>query len=124
MKRPEQILQQQVTKFINLATPGLIWWHTPNASGRRSPVAGAILKSMGVRPGVADITILLPTGKAAFIELKAGKGRLAEGQQTFRDDVERLGCQWAEARSLADVEAILHGWLSPLGWTLKARASA
>jgi hypothetical protein len=124
VKRPEQALQQQVVAFMNLAAPGLLFWHTPNQSGRRSPVAGAILKSMGVRAGVPDITILLPTGKAAFIELKAGNGRLTEGQQAFRADVERLGCPWAEARSLADVEAILNRWLSPLGWTLKARAAA
>lgn len=122
MLRPEQQLQQQVAGFIRKAYPGLLWWHTPNQSGRRDAARlGKILKSMGVLAGVPDLTIILPTGHAAFIELKAGKGKLTEGQEAFRDKCQSVGCFWAEARSLEEVAEALHRWLHPLGWTSRAR---
>ena len=124
MKRPEQALQQQVARFINQAAPGLLWWHVPNSSGNRGPKLGGILKSMGVKAGVPDLVFVLPTGRAGFIELKAGTGKLTDSQKDFRDRVTDAGAFWAEARSVAEVEDILHRWLTPFGWKLQARVSA
>lgn len=120
MKRPEQALQQAVVKFIDLAAPGLMFWHTPNSSGNRGAMLGGIMKSMGVMAGVPDLTILLPNAKTAFIELKAGRGALSGPQKLFRDEVTARGFAWAEARSVEEVEEILGRWLLPYGWTLKA----
>jgi len=124
VKRPEQALQQQVARFINQAAPGLLWWHVPNSSGNRGPKLGGILKSMGVKAGVPDLVFVLPTGRAGFIELKAGTGKLTDSQKDFRDRVTDAGAFWAEARSVAEVEDILHRWLTPFGWKLQARVSA
>jgi hypothetical protein len=123
MKRPEQDLQKAICRFIDLAAPGLIYFHPANEVGRSSVRLGAIRKSIGVKPGIPDLVFVLPHGKAAFIEVKAGKGRLTEAQEAFRLLCDERGIPWALARSVADVEAILHGWLNGFGWTLKARAA-
>lgn len=123
MKRPEEALQRQVAAYLNAAYPGLTWWHTANGMGRSRAEAG-ILKAMGVKAGVPDLTIIMPTGSAAFIELKAAKGRLSESQKAFRDGVQACGCFWAECRSLAEVAGTLDAWLGPLGHKAKARIAA
>lgn len=124
MRRPEQALQQSVAAYLDHVMPHLLWWHVPNSSGNRGARLGGILKSMGVKAGVPDLVLILPNGLAGFIELKAGRGKLTEAQEAFRDRAVKLGCLWAEARSLADVEDILTNWFQPFGWTLKAKIAA
>ncbi|CAN7306552.1 VRR-NUC domain-containing protein [Phenylobacterium sp. LjRoot164] len=124
MRRDEQVFHQQVARFINAAYPGLLWFHAPNGAGNRGVKLGAILKSMGVRAGVPDITIVLPTGHAAFIELKTATGSLSKEQREFRDQAKAAGAFWCMARSLDEVADQLHAWLNPLGWTSKARLAA
>lgn len=123
MKRPEQELQQQAVRFIRLAYPGLIFWHTANQVGNRTMREMGILKAMGQRAGVADLTFILPHGIAAFMEFKAGSGKLTSAQQIFRADVEKHGCLYAEVRSLEEVQDVLWRWLNPFGWVAKARAA-
>lgn len=124
VQRAEQAFQQQVASYLDHVVPGLLWWHVPNGAGNRGVRLGGILKSMGVKAGVPDIAMVLPMGRAAFIELKTPKGSLSADQKAFRDRAVAINAFWAEARSLADVEAILERWLTPFGWTLKARISA
>lgn len=123
MRRPEQILQQQVVRFLDMAYPAVLAFHCPNG-GARSAVEGAILKSMGVRPGVPDLCLLLPCGRTAWIELKAGKGKLTAAQEAFRDKAQALDHFWAEARSPNEVADILERWLQPFGILAKARLAA
>lgn len=123
MKRPEQALHIEVAKYLALAIPDLTYFHVPNSSGNRGPGLGGIMKAMGVRPGVPDFCFVLPHGAAAFIELKAGKGKLSPSQQAFKASLP-LGALWAEARSIAEVQEILERWLTPFGWNLRARVSA
>lgn len=119
MFRPEQALQQQVVRYLDAAHPGLIFYHPANG-GARSAVEGAILKSMGVKAGVADLAFVLPDGRAAFVELKAGKGSASPAQKRFRADCEMQGVPYAECRSLAEVEGTLAAW----GVAGRARISA
>lgn len=123
MKRPEQALQQQVCRYIDAAYPGLTYFHPANG-GARSVVEGAIFKTMGVKAGVPDLVFVIPTGRVGFIELKAGKGKLTESQEAFRDKVRESGAWWSEARSVAEVAEILEKWLLPFGWVPKARVAA
>jgi hypothetical protein len=124
MKREEQAFHQQVARYINAAYPGLLWFHSPNSSGNRGARLGGILKSMGVLAGVPDISIVLPNGTAAFIELKAGKGSLSPAQKEFRERAQSHGAFWAQARSIQEIEDQLQKWLQPFGWTAKARIAA
>lgn len=122
MRRPEQLLQQQVAEYLALAYPDLVWWHTANNA--RSAHIGGILKSMGVRAGVADLAFVLPNGQAAFLELKAKRGVLSEAQEQFAAAVIRSGGMWAMARSLTGAADILRFWLGPLGCPARATIAA
>ena len=103
--RPEQAIQKAVIQYLmileNLGE--LTFFHVPNG-GRRSKTEGGIFKAMGVKPGVADLVILLPGGRTAFIEIKAGKGRLSPAQKAFRNTAEVLGFPFAECRAVDEVE--------------------
>jgi hypothetical protein len=123
MKRPEQQLQISVVQFIERALPGMLFFHVPNGGGRSKAEAG-ILKAMGVKAGIPDLVLLLPTSKVAFIELKASRGSLSPAQREMRDELTRRGFLWAEAKSLEQVEDILTEWLRPYGWSLNASVKA
>lgn len=87
-KRPfsEQMVQRAVCGHLYArAQPGLVWFHVPNG-GYRKPIEAAILKGLGVRPGVADL-IFLYCGCFYALELKATKGRLTDAQGQFMREV-------------------------------------
>lgn len=120
MMRPEQVLQIQAARMLELAIPDFVFFHVPNGGGR-SKVEGAILKAMGVKAGVADFVIVLPGGRIGFLELKADKGALSQSQREFRDKVRGLGCIWGEARSLEGVWDLVEAWFRPWGHAMKVR---
>ncbi len=72
---------------------------------------GAILAGMGVRAGVPDFTLILPSsGKAAFLELKSRKGRLSPAQREFREACMAAGALWAMARTTDEAIEVLRSW--------------
>jgi hypothetical protein len=76
-QRPEDCVQRAVCQHLHIrGVRGLLWWHTPNG-GKRRPIEAAIMKSLGVRAGVADL-ILLHAGRIFALELKP---RMAGQQQ-------------------------------------------
>ena len=115
----ERDLHIAIVHYLRRVMPAdITWWHCPSGEHRDIRTAQK-LKAMGTIPGVADLNFVLPGGFAAFIELKADKGRLSPAQQAFREAVEGLGARFAECRSLVDVEATLTAW----GVQLKGRLS-
>jgi len=86
-----------------------VWYAVPNGE-YRSKRTGARLKAMGVRPGVADIAIILPGGKSAFMELKSPTGRLSPDQRVFRADAETAGALYAVASTPEQAQDILASW--------------
>lgn len=106
---PEDRLQMQVVQFLKAAAPDCLYWHVPNG-GSRNVIEARKLQSMGVRPGVADLSFVLPGGRAAFIELKAGKGRQQPSQAVFEEEVSGLGAAYTVCRSVDDVQRTLTGW--------------
>jgi hypothetical protein len=69
-RRPEDCVQRTVCQHLRIrGARGLLWWHTPNG-GKRRPIEAAIMKSLGVRAGVADL-ILVHAGRMFALELKA-----------------------------------------------------
>lgn len=76
---PEERLQRAVAQYLRPAVRDAecLWWHVPNG-GHRAPSTAARLKLMGVRAGVPDLAFILPGGRCAYIELKAGPGRLTD----------------------------------------------
>jgi len=77
----EHDLHQAVVELLTwAAVKGLVWYHVPNGELRPGRT-GAILAGMGTRPGVADFALVLPGGRAAFLELKSPTGRLSPAQR-------------------------------------------
>lgn len=123
------------------AHPWAMWWHTPN-EGERKTQTGQLLVAMGLRSGVGDLAFVfqlpvkrwcpaqgkgegrgshVPTvvAQAAYIELKReGGGKLSDAQEAFRDHCAVVGAWWAEARTVAEVDAQLRAWLEPWGVVL------
>lgn len=103
-------LQRYTVQLLKLcAVRTLVWFAVPNGEAR-SKATGAKLKSMGVRPGVADFAFTLPGGRSAYLELKAPAGRPSPEQRVFRADVEVAGALYAVARTPEEVEATLADW--------------
>lgn len=115
----EDQIQRAVASYLKLALRDseCLWWHVPNGE-YRSPKTAAKLKAFGVRPGVPDISLILPGGYPAFIELKAAKGVLSPAQKAFRDEAIAKGALWALCRSVEEVAITLNNWGVPLRATL------
>lgn len=58
-------------------------------------------------PGLADITGVLPGGRAIYVECKVGKDKPSVDQKAFRAMVERAGAVYVLARSIVDMEGCL-----------------
>jgi hypothetical protein len=84
------------------------WYAIPNG-GKRDAIAGARLKAEGVVPGAPDLGFVLPFGLAAFLEIKAAKGRQSEAQEWVETCITRLGGQYFIAHSIEEAWSILAG---------------
>lgn len=113
----EDQLQITVARFLKIVAPDLVFYAVPNG-GFRNVREAAKLKAMGVKAGVADLAVVLPDLRAAFIELKTATGRVNANQAEFQSTCDRLGIPYAVCRSVDDVAATLKGW----GVNLRARS--
>lgn len=109
--REEDALQQVCVEMCRLLWPGVVVFHVPNGGGRSAP-EGAILKKLGVLPGVADLVVLMPGATAGFIELKSMRGVQRESQREFALRVKALGFRYALCRTSREFEETMRGWMS------------
>jgi hypothetical protein len=80
-------------------------WHCPNG-GRRTYEEARAFKRMGVKPGVPDIQVAVPSGEyhGLFIEFKSKHGKLIESQKKMHKHLIEAGYKvdtvydWHEAR--------------------------
>lgn len=68
---------------------------------------GALRKSRGVMPGLADVWVFAPHGKLICFELKAGHGRVSEAQYAMAAMLRRCGIWTYTCRTLEEVEVAL-----------------
>jgi hypothetical protein len=88
--RPEQQIHRAVVQHLRQrGVPGLVLLHPANG-GARKPVEAAIFKSLGVRPGAADL-LLWHDGKSFALELRAEGCRPTVAQLEFLDDMKNAG---------------------------------
>ncbi len=90
-------LRKQLFYYVPNASAGPVWWR-------------AKLKRLGLLAGVPDIALILPSGQAAYMEVKTPTGRLSDDQKAFRDAAIGLGALWAEVRSVNDAATVLELW--------------
>lgn len=129
MKRaaPEQVLQISVAQYLRtVLAPEVVWTAIGHGGGGRT--RGALLKAMGLLPGVADIVIYWHAQKFHFhqvpvdlpaighIELKSTKApkKPPPMQDAFAQRVLALGHHHAVCRSLDAVAASLALWGVPM----------
>ena len=110
MKRgnPEQIFHQSVAQYLAAVLPPEVLWTTIGHGGG-GKVRGALLKSMGVLPGVADV-LAFHDGKFFAMELKSAEGKLTEAQSNFLSAIEAAGGYTAVCKTLDRALACLEAW--------------
>lgn len=108
-KRPEASLQKTVVAHLLLnGAPGMMFHSIPNEA-KRSPALGAEMKRMGMKPGAADLFLLI-RGKACYLELKRKGEKPRKEQIDFGLEAVDCGGDWAFADSIDDALAILTRW--------------
>jgi hypothetical protein len=106
---PEAAIQRAV--FQHLAArgaPGVFAFHPANGGYRKS-IEAAILKGLGVRPGVPDV-IAIREGRVYGLELKAEGGRTTEKQLETIAAMEAAGAFTAIAEGLDRALTVLEAW--------------
>ncbi len=103
----ENQVHEAVVEYLTLRK--YLFWHVPNES--KSHISWRRkLARMGTLPGVPDISLILPGGQAAFMEIKSPTGRLSPAQRAFRDAATKLGAKWSVVRSVGDAATALELW--------------
>jgi hypothetical protein len=104
-KKNEHALQAMCVKWFRYAHPGVMLFAVPNG-GARSAVTGAVLKSEGALPGVADLFLCAPSVNAdgqsvhgLFIEMKTETGVWRKNQQEFAAAVRAAGYRYEVVRT-------------------------
>jgi sporulation protein YlmC with PRC-barrel domain len=109
MRRPEQTLQRTILSFIHAQYPRALVFHVPNG-GKRGKIEAAIMKSLGVRAGVADLCLHWRGGHTGYLELKSEKGRLSQHQKQFANECAALDIPWACVKSIDEIQSVLKSW--------------
>ena len=116
---PEEALHRTVAEWIGISErryPFLNWIiHVPNGGKRPRGEAGK-LKALGVRPGVPDFLLPLPSPSGQWrglaIELKSDRGRLSTAQSAWLERLSQAGWLVGIARSLDDFQRLVHQYAS------------
>ena len=72
------------------------WYWTTIDHGEERPIMAAErLKRKGVKPGLPDILLIGPDGRAYWIELKVKGGRVSDEQVAFGREMDARNVPWA-----------------------------
>jgi hypothetical protein len=104
----EHNLQVQVLDLISVkkSDPNIFAFAIPNAA-QRSPRLAAKMRAEGLTAGVADLAIMLPCSRVAWLELKKAKNQQSPKQRAFEARCKRLGHPYAVASCIERAEAFL-----------------
>jgi len=89
---------------------GIVHFHVPNG-GLRHRRTGAVMKAMGVLPGVADMCILADGGATLWLELKHGKNKQTDSQKAFEANCKAKGHVYRVANGLRDALEVVEWFL-------------
>lgn len=106
----EQIHSAVVDLLRVKADPRTIFYHVPNSLPSSKRSVHRFVTKLGMRPGVADLCLVLPDGRAAFLEIKAENGSQSLAQRAFQMHADFNGAPYAIARTLMEADEILAGW--------------
>jgi len=109
IQRPEQDPQRAL--FGHLAwrrVPNTFSFHIPNG-GRRSPIEAAIMKSLGVVPGIPNV-LSIKDGRRFALELKAEGGSLSRAQLQALEQMRAAGAEVTTAVGIDEALGQLKAW--------------
>lgn len=109
MTGDESAIQRAIVDYLAAVAPEVFVYAIPN-SARRAPGARAGNAVAGLRAGAPDLGLVLPGGRAAFLEVKTATGRLSSAQEACAEAIEAAGGLWMEVRSIDDVRRALAAW--------------
>jgi len=104
----ETVHRAIVAHLGHRATPGVVWWHTPNGEARHAAIGGK-LRALGTRSGMPDL-MMLRAGQLYALELKREGGRVTNSQLATLSDLQAAGAVIAVAYGLDDALATLTRW--------------
>lgn len=109
---PERAIQCAIVKALKAhCGPQRAFWYAIPNGGKRDVITAARLKAEGVIPGAPDLGFVLPPrGTAAFLEIKADKGRQSVSQEFVEKQISKLGGRYAVAHSVDEAWGILAAW--------------
>lgn len=100
-------------RYASTSHPGLrLMFAIPNG-GARDAITGAMLKAEGVKPGVPDIFLPVPSGDyhGLFIELKSALGRPTPEQRQWLMSLRNRGYATALCYGLEEAIEAVTGYL-------------
>jgi hypothetical protein len=107
--RPEQIIQRAVFDHLcTRAAPRVFAFHPANG-GYRKPIEAAIMKGLGVKAGVPDVSAI-HQGRVYGLELKAEGGSATQKQLEAIAAMEAAGASCCVAEGLDRALACLEAW--------------
>jgi VRR-NUC domain len=119
-QQPEAEIQACVFQHYGLrGAPNTFVFHVGNG-GYRRPVEAAILKRLGVTPGVPDV-VGIRDGRVYLLELKRPGGRLTDVQRAAHQALMRAGAEVMTADSLDLALRQLEEWGLLRGTTMMER---
>jgi len=98
-----------ITELAYKLRPEIVRYAIPNGGLRNVRVAQK-MKAEGLQPGMPDLGFAMEDGRTSWIELKTDKGALSSYQIGIRHKLEKLGHQWALARSVEEAIEHLATW--------------
>lgn len=98
-----------VTELGYRLRPEIVRYAIPNGGLRNIRVAQK-MKAEGLQPGMPDLGFAIEDGRCRWLEMKADKGSLSIYQIGIRRRLERLGHEWAMARSVEEAMDHLNKW--------------
>jgi len=108
-RHPEAAIQRAVFQHLRArGAPGVFAFHPANG-GYRKPVEAAILKGLGVKPGVPDV-FAVHNGRCFALELKAEGGRATDKQLACIAALREAGAFTCIAEGVDRALAILEAW--------------
>jgi hypothetical protein len=108
-QQPERALTRAVVEHLAWRAPHVWFSHFP-AGGRRTRIAGAILKGMGTKAGVPDL-LLVSQGRLFGLELKNGtRGRLSDAQVETHAAMRKAGAVTGTAGTIDEALDLLTEW--------------
>src|SRR5262245_58472225 len=115
MKRPEAAIQRAVFQHLRArGAPNVFAFHPANGGFRR-PTEAAIMKGLGVVPGVPDV-IAIHQGRCYAMELKAEGGRATDKQLACIAALEAAGAHTCIAEGVDRALQCLGRWRWLEGW--------